>query len=69
VAGWCGRSGRSPDRLGDPLAAVTWLAYAALLIARSVYGWRGRRAAILTLQGFASALAVLLIYLVRRMVE
>jgi len=66
---WVSKLGQSLDRLEYPLAAVTWLAYAALLIARSVYGWRGRRAAILTLQGFASALAVLLIYLVRRMVE
>ncbi len=66
---WVSRLGQSLDRLEYPLAAVTWLAYATLLIARSAYGWRGRRAALLTLEGFASALAVLLIYLVRRMVE
>lgn len=66
---WVSRLGHSLDRLEYPLAAVTWLAFATLLIARQAYGWRGRRAAILTLQGFASALAVLLIYLVRRMVE
>ena len=42
--------------------------FAVLLIARQIYGWRGRRAALLTLQGFACALVVLLIYLVRRMV-
>jgi ABC-type uncharacterized transport system permease subunit len=66
---WVSKLGQSLDRLEYPLAAVTWLAYATLLIARQAYGWRGRRAAILTLQGFASALAVLLVYLIRRMVE
>ena len=65
---WVSRLGASLDRLEYPLAAVTWLAYATLLIARTAYGWRGRRAALLTLQGFACALAVLLIYLFRRMV-
>jgi ABC-type uncharacterized transport system permease subunit len=34
---------------------------------RQAYGWRGRRAARLTLAGFGAALVVLLIYLVRRM--
>jgi ABC-type uncharacterized transport system permease subunit len=66
---WVGKLGTSLDRLEYPLAAVTWLAFATLLVARQVYGWRGRRAAKLTLEGFASALAVLIIYLVRRMVE
>lgn len=66
---WVSKLGASLDRLEYPLAAVTWLAYAVLLVARQVYGWRGRRAAVLTLEGFASALAVLIIYLVRRMVE
>jgi ABC-type uncharacterized transport system permease subunit len=66
---WVSKLGASLDRIEYPLAAVTWLAFATLLVARQVYGWRGRRAAILTLEGFASALAVLIIYLVRRMVE
>ncbi len=48
---------------------LSWLIFAALLAGRQIYGWRGRRAAVLTLEGFASALAVLIIYLVRRMVE
>ena len=56
------------DRPEYPLAAVTWLTYAGLLVARQVYGWRGKRSARLTLAGFAAALAVLVIYLVRRMV-
>jgi ABC-type uncharacterized transport system permease subunit len=64
---WVSRLGMSLDRLEYPLAGVTWLAYAGLLVARQVYGWRGRRAARLTLAGFAAALAVLVIYLLRRM--
>jgi len=64
---WVSRLGMSLDRPEYPLAAVTWFAYAGLLVARQVYGWRGRRAARLTLTGFAAALAVLLIYLIRRM--
>lgn len=65
---WVSRLGESLDRLEYPLAAVTWIAYAILLVSRQVYGWRGKRAARLTLLGFAAALAVLAIYLVRRMV-
>jgi ABC-type uncharacterized transport system permease subunit len=65
---WTSRLGESLDRPEYPLAAVTWMTYAALLVARQIYGWRGRRAARLTLVGFAAALAVLVIYLVRRMV-
>ena len=64
---WVSKLGESLDRPEYPLAVVTWLAYAGLLVARQVYGWRGRRAARLTLAGFAAALAVLVIYLVRRM--
>jgi ABC-type uncharacterized transport system permease subunit len=66
---WVGKLGVGLDRLEYPLAAVTWLAFATLLVARQAYGWRGKRAAKLTLEGFASALAVLIIYLVRRMIE
>ena len=66
---WVSRLGLSLDRPEYPLAAVTWFAFAGLLVARQVYGWRGRRAARLTLGGFAAALAVLLIYLARRIVE
>ncbi|MBA3819031.1 MAG: cytochrome c biogenesis protein CcsA [Deltaproteobacteria bacterium] len=64
---WVSKLGESLDRLEYPLAAVTWFAYAGLLLARQVYGWRGRRAAKLTLAGFAAALLVMVIYLVRRM--
>lgn len=64
---WVSKLGESLDRPEYPLAVVTWIFYAALLVARQVYGWRGRRAARLTLAGFAAALLVLVIYLVRRM--
>jgi len=66
---WVSKLGESLDRPEYPLAAITWCAYAALLVGRQAYGWRGRRAARFTLIGFAAALAVLAIYLVRRMVE
>jgi ABC-type uncharacterized transport system permease subunit len=65
---WVSRLGESLARVEYVLAAVTWLAYATLLVARGIYGWRGRRAALLTLEGFVAALAVLVIYLVRRAV-
>jgi len=64
---WVSKLGEDLDRPEYPLAAVTWFAFAALLVARQLYGWRGKRAARLTLAGFAAALAVLVIYLVRRM--
>lgn len=64
---WVSSIGESFDRLEYALAVVTWLAFATLLIARQLYGWRGRKAARLTLTGFAAALAVLVIYLLRRM--
>jgi ABC-type uncharacterized transport system permease subunit len=47
------------------IAAVAWLLYAGLLIARTAAGWRGRRAAMMTLAGFATALAVMAIYVIR----
>jgi ABC-type uncharacterized transport system permease subunit len=64
---WVAKLGESLDRPEYPLAVVTWIFYAALLVVRQAYGWRGRRAARLTLAGFAAALLVLIIYLVRRM--
>jgi len=47
------------------IAAVAWAAFAALLVARVTAGWRGRRAALLTIVGFAAALAVMGAYLLR----
>ena len=64
---WVSKLGESLDRPEYPLAAITWIAFASVLVMRQVYGWRGRRAARLTLMGFGAALIVLAIYLVRRM--
>lgn len=47
------------------IAALAWLLYAALLLARVTAGWRGRRAALMTLAGFATAMTVLIIYFLR----
>jgi ABC-type uncharacterized transport system permease subunit len=66
---WTARLGESVGRIEYALATVTWVAFATLLVARQIYGWRGKRAAKLTLEGFASALAVLVVYLIRRIVE
>jgi len=63
---WTTELGESLGRIEYALAAVTWIAYATLLVARQIYGWRGRRAARLALEGFATALAVVIVYLVRR---
>ncbi len=63
---WTSRLGESIDRPEYALAVVTWLSFASLLVVRQIYGWRGKRAARMTLVGFAAALAVLIIYLIRR---
>lgn len=59
---------RLHDQLFTPqysIAVAAWIMYAVLLVARVTAGWRGRRAAIMTLGGFATSLTVLLIYFVR----
>jgi ABC-type uncharacterized transport system permease subunit len=66
---WGTRRGGGFDRPEYPLAFITWGAFAALLITRTAYGWRGRRSARLTLVGFGAALLVLLVYLARRVVS
>ncbi|MBP1705952.1 MAG: cytochrome c-type biosis protein CcsB [Chloroflexi bacterium] len=40
----------------ETASLVTWLIYGAYLHARVVRGWRGRRAAILLVVGFAATL-------------
>lgn len=65
---WMTRRGEPLYRPEYPLAIATWTVYAVLLMGRQAYGWRGRRAARMTLTGFGVALIVLAIYLVRRMV-
>ncbi|MEZ4358611.1 MAG: cytochrome c biogenesis protein CcsA [Kofleriaceae bacterium] len=63
---WGTRRGEGFDRPEYPLAFITWVAFASLLVTRTAYGWRGRRSARLTLVGFGAALLVLLVYLARR---
>jgi ABC-type uncharacterized transport system permease subunit len=63
---WVSQRGATFGRLEYALALVTWTAYAVLLTTRTLYGWRGRRAARINLVGFAAALGVLAIYLIRR---
>ena len=66
---WVSQRGSGFDRPEYPFALASWCTFAALVITRVVYGWRGRRAARFTLVGFGTAILVLAIYLVRRIVE
>jgi ABC-type uncharacterized transport system permease subunit len=45
-------------------AVASWLAFGVLLVAR-VGGWQGRRAAWLTVSGFAGVMLVVLGYFIR----
>ncbi|MEZ4404739.1 MAG: cytochrome c biogenesis protein CcsA [Kofleriaceae bacterium] len=65
---WTTQRGSSMGRPEYLAAVITWVAYAGLLGGRLGLGWRGRRAAYVTLVGFAAALTVLAIYFVRRWV-
>jgi ABC-type uncharacterized transport system permease subunit len=47
------------------IASAAWLCYAGLVIGRLTVGWRGRRAAVMTLVGFFTTLTVLIIYFLR----
>jgi ABC-type uncharacterized transport system permease subunit len=47
------------------LAVASWIAFGFLLVARVGAGWRGRRAAWLTLGGFGGAMLVLVVYVLR----
>jgi ABC-type uncharacterized transport system permease subunit len=48
------------------MAGIIWITFGALIAGRTARGWRGRRAALLTIAGFVASLAVLGIYLARR---
>ena len=63
---WGAQRASGFDRPEYPLALVTWLSFAGLLVSRTTHGWRGRKAALLTIVGFASALIVFGIYFARR---
>lgn len=64
---WVSQRGTGIDRPEYPFAIVSWASFAALIVMRVVYGWRGRRTAIMTLIGFGAAVCVLAIYLLRRL--
>jgi ABC-type uncharacterized transport system permease subunit len=50
------------------IAVGTWVAFAVLIIARVGAGWRGRRAAWLTLGGFGGTALVVAAYFIRHAV-
>ncbi len=64
---WVTQRASGFDRVEYPLSLITWVSFASLIVARTVRGWRGRRAALLTIVGFSAAILVLGIYLARRM--
>lgn len=63
---WVAQRASGWDRIEYPIAMVTWVAFASLLVGRQAIGWRGRKAALLTMVGFAAAALVLVIYFARR---
>ena len=60
-----GRGSFRPEYL---IAVGTWIAFAVLIIARVGAGWRGRRAAWLTLGGFGGTALVVAAYFIRHAV-
>lgn len=64
---WAGRleSGTPAELLRAAFGYGTWLLFGAVLVLRAAAGWRGRRAAYGTIAGFAFAVAVLVVYLLR----
>lgn len=63
---WLSQRASGFNRPEYPLALVTWIAFAALIVTRTTHGWRGRRSAWLTIIGFAAAVLVFGLYLARR---
>ena len=55
-------------RLEHAISGVIWLIFGSLIVARRTVGMRGRRAAELTLVGFAATALVLVLYMGRRLV-
>ncbi|MBC8134064.1 MAG: cytochrome c biogenesis protein CcsA, partial [Deltaproteobacteria bacterium] len=62
LGGVASSTARRPEYL---FAVAAWLAFGLLLVARVGAGWRGSRAAWLTLGGFAGTLVVLFFYVLR----
>lgn len=63
---WVSQRASGFDRPEYPIALITWLSFAGLLVGRTTLGWRGRKAAALTIVGFVAASVVLAIYFARR---
>lgn len=63
---WVAQRASGYGRPEYPMALITWLSFGGLIVARTAVGWRGRKAALLTIAGFAAAMVVLSIYLLRR---
>lgn len=63
---WVAQRASGFDRVEYPIALITWTAFAGLIVARTTRGWRGRKAAVLTIVGFAASVLVLAIYFARR---
>ncbi len=49
------------------LGVAVWLLYAVLVVLFVVSGWRGRKAAVLTMLGFISTLPIVVMYVLRRL--
>lgn len=63
---WVSQRESGFDRPEYPLAFFTWMSFAALIVTRTAWGWRGRKAALLTIAGFVAAMVVFGIYFARR---
>ncbi|HUH01050.1 MAG TPA: cytochrome c biogenesis protein CcsA [Kofleriaceae bacterium] len=63
---WVSQRSSGFDRPEYPLAAITWASFAALIVSRTAWGWRGRKAAVLTIVGFSAAVIVFALYFARR---
>ncbi len=57
--------GSGADQLRAVFGYLTWVVFAGVLLLRVVAGWRGRRAAYGIITGFAVAMLVLALYLIR----
>ncbi|HET6612969.1 MAG TPA: cytochrome c biogenesis protein CcsA [Kofleriaceae bacterium] len=64
---WLSERGEQLLSVRTGMATVAWLVFLILIVARTATGWRGRRAAWLTVGGFAATAVVFLIYLLRPM--
>jgi ABC-type uncharacterized transport system permease subunit len=61
--------GSTDELLRAAFGYATWLLIGGVLLLRVLAGWRGRRAAYGTIAGFACALTVLIIYIMRPILQ